>query len=459
MVEQESIEKPRQKRKVLRTLLIVLVIIIAAFWAYRSALRARLNTRLDTIAAAGYPVTCAELDNWYAIPESVENAADYMTEAFSHYHKLEEPEESELMPVVGHAELPGRTETLAEETKALITQYLADNEQALELLRKGAAIEHSRYPIDLSKGFEALMPYLSDIRTGARLLKLEAVVHAENDKPQMANNSIKSMLGLARSLSKEPVLVSQLVRIACRALAVSTLEHAINSTEFTDEQLVKLIGALAEAEDPSAMVRAFAGEQCAGFSIFKMPAAQIPRVLDMASDRPHLLGVIAISLYRFVGLADMDAAAYLDLMNDYIKAMQLPPYQRQDAVGTIKDKFDKISKIHIFLRLIMPAFSRVTTIDIRSIAQLRTAQAGLAIERYRLATDKLPDTLAELSPTYLDAVPKDPFDGKDLRYKKLDVGFVVYSIGEDGSDDGGKEKPRKKARPPAPEDVTFIVQR
>lgn len=77
--------------------------------------------------------------------------------------------------------------------------------------------------------------------------------------------------------------------------------------------------------------------------------------------------------------------------------------------------------------------SRVTTIDIRTIAQLRTAQVGLSIERYRLATGSLPKTLAELRPTYLDAISKDPFDGKDLRYKKLETGFVIYSIGEDGT--------------------------
>lgn len=459
MDDNQTTEKPRRKRKVLRTLLIVLVVIIAGFVFFRIILRAKLQARLDAISAAGYPVTCAELDDWYAMPESAENAADYMTEAFSHFHKLEEGEESELMPVVGRAKLPLRTEALAEETKTLITGYLADNEQTLELLHKGAAIEHSRYPIDLSKGFEALMPYLSDIRTGTRLLKLEAVVHAENDKPQMAVGSIASSIGLARSLSKEPLLISQLVRIACQTLAVSTVERVINRTEFTDAQLVSLSRILANAEDPSAMVRAFAGERCVGASIFKMPAAQIPRMLDMAGDRPHLLGVLAISLYKFVGLADMDAAVYLDLMNDYIKAMQLPPHQRQEAASAVDTKFGEISRIHVFLRVIMPALSRVTTLDVRTIAQVRTAQAGLAIERYHLATGKLPDSLSNLLPAYLDTTPKDPFDGKDLRYKKLETGFVVYSIGEDGNDDGGKEKPRKKVRPPAPADVTFIVQR
>jgi hypothetical protein len=58
-------------------------------------------------------------------------------------------------------------------------------------------------------------------------------------------------------------------------------------------------------------------------------------------------------------------------------------------------------------------------IDIRRIAGLRTAYVALAVERYRLAFGRLPDTLVDLVPTYLEAVPKDPFDGDELRYKKL----------------------------------------
>jgi hypothetical protein len=456
MAENENTEKPRRKRKVLQTLVILLVVIIAGFVFFRINMRSKLNARLDAIRAEGYPATCAELDAWYTIPESAENAADIFIDSFSHFDKWEEDQKQKLLPVVGRAELPARTEPLTEETKALVAQYLADNQNALELLHKGAAIEHSRYPIDLSKGFEALMPDLSNIRVGAKLLQLEAILHAENAEPQPAARSIKSTFGLGRSLDKEPVLISYLVRIACQGLAVSTLEHVINRTEFTDEQLVDLSQTLVNAEDPCAVIRAFAGERCAGASFFKMPAAQIPRVTDGGSSP---LAVAAYGLYKFSGLADMDASIYLDLMNDYMKAIQLPPQQRQEAADAVGARLEKTSKIHVLLHIFMPALTRVTTLDVRSIAQLHTARTGLAIERYRLATGKLPDTLADLMPTYLDAVPKDPFDGEDLKYKKLETGFVVYSIGEDGNDDGGKEKSRKRSRPPATDDVTFIVQR
>jgi hypothetical protein len=455
MAEQESAEKPRRKRKVLRALVVLLVILIAGFAVFRLVLKSKLNARLDAIRADGYPATCAELDAWYTIPESAENAAEVFIDSFSHFETWEEKEERKLLPVIGLAKLPLRTEPLTEETKALIAQYIADNKEALELLHKGASMEHSRYPVDLSRGFECLLPDISNVRDGARLLKLEAILHAENGKPEQVVDSTTSIFGLARSLSKEPLLLSQLVRIEFQRLAVSTIEHAVNRTEFTDEQLADLSKTLINVEDPCAMTRAFVGERCMGLSIFEVPAAQIPQADGGSSP----LTVAAYGLYKFSGLADMDAAIYLDLMNDYVKALKLSPEHRREAADAAFAKYDKTSKIHVISHIIMPELSNCTTTDVRNAAQLRTARTGLAIERYRLATGKLPDSLAELVPTYLDAVVKDPFDGEEVRYKKLETGFVVYSIGEDGNDDGGKEKPREKPSYDAPVDVTFIVQR
>lgn len=85
----------------------------------------------------------------------------------------------------------------------------------------------------------------------------------------------------------------------------------------------------------------------------------------------------------------------------------------------------------------------------RTSAQVTAVISGLAIERHRLSNGRAPDGLNKLVPTYLDTVPRDPFDGQPLRYKKLVKGYVVYSIGEDGVDDGGYEK----------KDITFTVER
>jgi len=447
----ETDSRKHRRLKVSNILIILLLVCIGTFAYYRLSLKSKFQARIDAIRAAGYPVTCAELDQWYKIPSNVENAAYTIIDAFSYFKKWDK-EKSKSLPVVGRAELPARTEPMPEEIKALIAQYIADNNEALELLHAGAAIEHSRYPINLNAGFETMLPPLSEIRKGVFLLKLDAILHVENGNGESAVRSAKSCFGIARSLAKEPVTVSQLVRSACQNLAATTIEYCINRIKFTDEQLVELIESVQNAERISDMSCAFVGERCNGISFFKAPGSVDPGLIDGIPFRPIL------ELYKAVGMADADAIIYLDLMDGYIKSAQLPLHKRLEAATVVDAKLQSTSQVHLLLHIIMPALSRITNIDIRNIAQLQTARIGLAIERYRLAAGKLPDTLTDLVPDYLDSAPKDPFDGNELRYKRLEVGFVVYSIGEDLSDDGGKERERQTKESPN-WDVTFIVER
>ena len=98
--------------------------------------------------------------------------------------------------------------------------------------------------------------------------------------------------------------------------------------------------------------------------------------------------------------------------------------------------------------------------ELKRVAQLEVAKTLLAVERYRLAHASLPETLDQLVPDYLAAVPLDPFDGAPLRYKRLDRGFLVYSVGEDGKDDGGKREPPKETRNSGETwDLVFRVER
>jgi hypothetical protein len=68
----------------------------------------------------------------------------------------------------------------------------------------------------------------------------------------------------------------------------------------------------------------------------------------------------------------------------------------------------------------------------------RCAVVAVAVERYRLRHGVWPDTLGALIPELLPAVPTDAFDGQPLRYRLLSDGVVIYSVGADTKDDGGK---------------------
>ena len=70
-------------------------------------------------------------------------------------------------------------------------------------------------------------------------------------------------------------------------------------------------------------------------------------------------------------------------------------------------------------------------------ARLRLLICHLALRRLWLATHNYPATLDALVPQYLPAVPLDPFGGEVLIYRKLPMGYQLYSIGFDLNDDGG----------------------
>ena len=445
----------RRKFKIGYLIIALLLVGAAGFVIFRVHLKSELEVKLEAIRAAGYPTTGGELNAWYSIPESVENAADMMIEAFDHYYDWNS-EYLEDLPILGEAELPGRTEDINQVTKTAMAEFLADNSEAMELLHEAVRIEHSRYPLNIGSVY-SLMPYLSDIRKGAKRLQLEAVLHAENGEPQLAINSVEAIFGVGHSLANEPLLISQLVRIAIEALSVGTLERVVNRTELTDEQMTGISQMFLNAEDSNGLSRAFAGERCMYTSVFDMPAS------GMSGFGGGGWGLSPVlSLYKAVGLADTDKLLYLDYMGKNIEAFKLPLNERSKAFKAIEAEFGKVSKIHVLLHLLRPAFTRVAELDLRRTAHMRVAVTSLAIERYRLAGGSIVEELDELVPRYLESVPEDPFDGKSLRYKKLDKGYVVYSVGEDLVDDGGLEDTQENRITASGRrtcDVTFIVER
>lgn len=449
MDENEITPRKRRRLRVSHVLVILLLICIGLYVYYRLNQKSEFQAGIDAIRAEGYPTNCAELDEWYKIPPNVENAAYTIEEALSVF-KTWDKEKSKSLPIIGKTELPSRAEPLPEDMKALIAEYVADNNEALELFHKAAGIEYCRYPINLNAGLATLAPYLSEMRNAVRLLELEAVLHADDGNDSAAKLSAISAFGIARSLVREPVTVSQLVRCACQNTAISTVEQVLNRIELADEQLLELAESVRQSESISDISRAFVGERCMGMDFFDNPG-----IINPSGVRLNPL----LSLYKAFGMTEADAVIYLDLMDGYMKCFKLPLHERQKAADAVAAKLRTISKAHVLLHVITPSLSGVITQDLRTIAHLRAADAALAVQRYRLKAGRFPENLSDLVPAYLESVPKDPFDGKEMRYRKLKTGFVVYSIGDDLSDDGGKEKPPRRTEESPNWDVTFIVER
>lgn len=63
----------------------------------------------------------------------------------------------------------------------------------------------------------------------------------------------------------------------------------------------------------------------------------------------------------------------------------------------------------------------------------------LALHAYHLHDKEYPSRISDLVPEYLSNVPSDPLVvNEPLRYKRDGKKYLLYSVGPDGKDDGGK---------------------
>jgi hypothetical protein len=94
----------------------------------------------------------------------------------------------------------------------------------------------------------------------------------------------------------------------------------------------------------------------------------------------------------------------------------------------------------------MPDYERFIRLHYQVLTTARLAATALAIRLYAADHDaRLPPSLADLVPAYLPAKPIDGFDAaaKPLRFLRAEPDPRLYSVGFDGTDDGGSDTARE----------------
>ncbi|NQU10585.1 hypothetical protein HQ590_07340 [bacterium] len=423
-----------------RRVVIIVGVSVALFLVWRLTLHLLVAAELAAIRAQGYPVTMAELEAWYPAVPDEENAARIYEHAFARFAG-QTNNKWDSLPVVGLGKLPRGTTPLPKDTARLLADYLVEYREAMSLLHQAAAMPRCRFLTDHKKEFPDQMKYLVGQRQAARLLYLEAVAATEEKDPAAAARAVVVGLGVADSLAEEPFVISQLVRLACDLIAVSSLEHTLNRLALPEEQLTILAGALARAEAPEAQWRGLVGDRCVEIPFFR-PVDSFAALFPWAAGRrpwqragSRTLGCI----YRWTGWGDLDLLAYLRYSERALRAAQQSLPER---LATMESSDTGVPVYFVLTAVLLGRSHPLTVKEAKIVARLRCARAAVEIERRRLATGSLPADLGQ-------GLPPDPFAGQPLRYKKLAKGYVVYSVGKDGKDDGGDAK----------QDIAFVVER
>jgi len=430
--------RKRSRLKVRHGILGLLAALLVAGVLHVAILSSGANRRIEALRAAGQPTSLAELAVRNKLPMGMENAASFYQSAIGVFVP---PPADVNIPFAGKKTVTlvrgsGIPESMAE----AVADFLAENESCLALLHEAASIENCRYDYDYRKG----MPPFSELRACAQLLKLAAVNHAQKGDAAAGVSCIKDLLRMSDSLRDEPRLISYFVQSAYAGLAIRSLERALSLTAFTDSQLRELDDALAVTAGRVDLARALALERCAVIDCIRDPSIE--------EGMRGVVWVLKLPGVQSQGLIDL-----LDHLEDCIQAAGLQGPQREARFKEVEARLSGLSNLHILTKIMAPPLARTSQLDSRVHAHLDLGRTAAAVERYRLANGKLPEQLADLVPAYLDQVPTDPFDGRPIRYRRTEPGYVLWSIMEDGQDNGGKE--REDVGRGEPYDLCFIVTR
>ena len=90
----------------------------------------------------------------------------------------------------------------------------------------------------------------------------------------------------------------------------------------------------------------------------------------------------------------------------------------------------------------------------RHRAQKACTKAAILLRLFRMKHVTYPETLDTLASELVGKPLVDPFSGKGLMYRRDGNGFIIYSVGPNGADDGGA----KTSSGPA-DDVAVKVER
>jgi type II secretory pathway pseudopilin PulG len=398
--------------------------------------------------AAGIPKTLEELNHWYQDPPADQNAATFFQQGFDALQVADADRTASALPLIGKAATPLPAAPLSAAMKSTLRTFLEKNQPAVDLFERGAQCSGSRYPVDLTKGFETQLPHLVKVRQAAQISDLYALWQADLRRGTNAGQGVLLALAAAKSLDAEPLTISQLVRVAGQGFAVDALEQTVNRVALPPETLTQLQSAFDHAAEHeaagTAFDRALVAERVTDGVLFDLgPEKLRESIARMTGDTNEMTSVMKQVSEKMTANFKDQRKFVEDSLDQVLAARKdpLPGRLKADELMTSRANEAK-TKEYFIASMVLPALGKVTSKEAGSLARLRLAQTAVALERFRAAnTNRYPDALTELAPKFLAAVPNDPFDGQPLRYQKAGAGgYLLHSIGVDLKDDNGVRK-------------------
>jgi hypothetical protein len=406
-------------------ILVALGLVINGVMAWR--MESELRARVAAIRAAGDPASIAELAP-QPIPDE-ENAAAILERIGPRVEQFANEHGRFLNTPLGKAydDAQDRGEPATPEQLAAI-RVLLDRYPDVELaLAEASKCDKYASRLDFSLNsqefIDALIKTQGLVRQAARLLNWRIEVLLANGQRDQAVERGIQIYRLGRLYESEPSMVAFLVAIAVRGPVAEQMYDALSAGPVSPELIAALDVELARVDDPQRLVHTFKTERAisAGWT-------------DVLLGQPYPL--IA---HTFGWVLKSYQIGAIDYSDEYLAMAEQPWYEVRGKLGPADSP--RSTGHGVLADLLTPALRAAFSANARSIALARALRINIALGQFAEKNGREAKGLEELG--LPKEVTTDPYSGRPLILEHTPDGWVIYSVMEDGEDDGGDFRQHK----------------
>jgi hypothetical protein len=275
-----------------------------------------------------------------------------------------------------------------------------------------------------------LLPHLGHIKGLVVFCQIHGIAAADAGLSQMALEDFLVALRLSDSLKNTPILIDHLVRVASLSITIQGIRDGLYRHTWNSEQLLEIEKRLASIDLLSELLVSLRGERAStvlGMEQIRTGHTYIPTANgELRWPWLKLNRVVSCVFYQNTLTMSKLHQEVIDTIVD----------EKNHRIYTNKTTGFKVlgserrSPYNVFAKLLMPAYERVGIKTARAQTMVELARTACALERHRLSNGSYPESMTNgLS---------DIMSGKPIQYRRTaDGGYIMYSVGWNGVDDGG----------------------
>lgn len=293
------------------------------------------------------------------------------------------------------------------------------------------------------KGASVLFPEYSELKHAASLITCEAILKSRRGDWRGALDDIDVARRISDDCGRDPVLISMLVRVAVESTVLRGMDEIVRQNATNVACLDRAKDVLGRFDALPSMKFALGGE-------IIMARVEIPHIEGRSSFQtemdenggyaPKKPSPVERAVYQSSYAQNLFQSEALRVYREMFRNLPDNPEDWQGAVSAMQKVDTEVQNDKSFgnsiNQILFPVFTESPVAIARILASRRMTAMAIQLERTHATRGAFPTSLPDLGKTSID-----PFSGEPFRYRRdKEGGYILYSVGRDGKDNGGQER-------------------